>query len=403
MAHNLNEENGNVAFFANIEKDGLPWHRLGQNVIGAKTAKEAMKLAFANWKANKFNLFHPVKTELELINLLTSEEFSNWYTNLLKTNHTTKNIKSEIETNLHSFFNFDKLKLQDTFGVFRSDNLNHIGTVGNVYKPLQNEDAFNFVDYLLEAEGEAHFETAGVLGKGERIFCCVKVPFEVAPDRAPDDKSFCYMFFTNSHDGKSKTMAKLTTIRPVCQNTLDAGISSEGFGELAIKHSGMAEYQLEQAKKMLTGVKQTAESLKKKFDILANKKMTTLGIQKTFEKLFGDNFESTRKQNNFRIINQLFDNNDNNTFPEIKGSAYSFLQSITNYYDHYVSVNVTDNRGTMTKELIRTENSIFGKNSEKKSKAIDRILEVVKDCPPMPKKLVVSVPSIDNILSKVAI
>jgi hypothetical protein len=37
--------NGQYAMFARTDLDGLPWHKLGQHVAGARTWAEAMSLA----------------------------------------------------------------------------------------------------------------------------------------------------------------------------------------------------------------------------------------------------------------------------------------------------------------------------------------------------------------------
>lgn len=356
MAHNLEENNGTTSFFANVEKE-MPWHKLGQLVVGAKTWKEAIELSNMNWEVSKINLIHP----------LTGKS------------------------------------LPDVFGIFRNDNNEFLGNVGNVYVPIQNKQAFEFVDSLLEVENGAHYETAGVLGKGERIFCSVKVPFAIAPDRAPEDKTYCYLMFTNSHNGKHKAMAKLTTIRPVCQNTLNMALNDSGFGEIVIKHTGRGQLQLETAKKCLQNVKQNVDTLKEKFNKLANRRISVNAYTEVMKSLFGEEWETTRQKNINTQIASIFDNNDGNAFPELKGSAYALTQAITNYYDHHAVVKVTKGKGELTEELIRTESAIFGANDIKKSVAIDKILEATKHCSPMPEKTSIVVPSkLDDILSKVA-
>jgi hypothetical protein len=46
-----------------------------------------------------------------------------------------------------------------------------LGVVSRRYQPLQNVDAFEFFDPIV-GEKKAYFETAGVLGGGERVFRC---------------------------------------------------------------------------------------------------------------------------------------------------------------------------------------------------------------------------------------
>jgi hypothetical protein len=50
-----------------------------------------------------------------------------------------------------------------------------LGVVGKDYEVVQNKDAFTFFDAIVSGEGII-YETAGALGKAERIFITAKLP-----------------------------------------------------------------------------------------------------------------------------------------------------------------------------------------------------------------------------------
>src|SRR5206468_3252271 len=62
------------------------------------------------------------------------------------------------------------------FYTYRGDTEEILGTgLSADYTVVQNEDAFRFFDEIVQGEGML-YETAGALGKGERIFITAKLP-----------------------------------------------------------------------------------------------------------------------------------------------------------------------------------------------------------------------------------
>ena len=340
MAHNLMQmANGQYAFMYN-KNNGLPWHSFGTPVSGCATWREAIEEAFMNWSVSKRQL---------------SIEINGVY------------------------------RLIDAWGIFRDDNDTFLGPVGAQYTPIQNEQAFNFVDSLLEAVDGAHYDTAGVLYNGQRIFVSAVIPYSIAPDRSPDDKSHCYLMFETSHDGSLSATGKLTTVRTVCYNTLSMALNQKGYGTLKVRHSTGGQEKLEKAKRLMTGVTQSVETLKKKFDILANRKMDKTHTTAVMDKLFGSDWkDSTTKRNQVERIATLFDSNDNNAFPETKNSAYSLLQSVTNWVDHERSVRKTDKFDGLSESQVRAQNAIFNGGDAYKTNALEVVLAATADCAEMP-------------------
>ena len=384
MADNIEIINGKASFFS----VKIPaWHTLGSVVDKAKNLHEVAELTNMKWIANKVQSFNVAKIWQFLNSVKDNESFT----------------KQEF---------FKHVEMINSYGIYRSDNLVHLGEVGKDFNPCQFEQAFSFVDALVNNIGGSHYETAGVLGKGEKFFLTVKLPWEIAPNRSPEDKTECYLLFTSANDGTGKVTIKLTTVRVVCQNTLNMALSSKGLGHIGIKHSSQLDAKLTEAQRLVSNVKATVEGLQAKLSILAEKKITPATEQKIFERLFdvkpnseGVKMLSTKASNNINEIRSLIDFNDNNAFPEIKGSAYNFLNGITNFTDHYRSVKETDSVKGMDKSAIRYQSGIFGSGSLLKDKALEIILEETENAPPMEKILTsVSMPStLDSILSRVAI
>ena len=77
--------------------------------------------------------------------------------------------------------------------------------------------AFDFFDPLVQ-DGHAWYETAGALGRGERVWIQARLPGDL--EIAPGDRVKRFLLLSNSHDGTSSVQILLTPIRVVCNNTL---------------------------------------------------------------------------------------------------------------------------------------------------------------------------------------
>src|SRR5215203_6173963 len=188
MAHNINfnELTGKHSFFSVNEK---PWHGLGQIVADYPTSSEAIKFAGLDYTVEKRKLF-----TLDSQNNCGSPD--------------TDIIIPEIQ-------------VPNYFATVRTDNETVLGVVGKDYEIVQNRDAFSLFDSIVGGEG-IQYETAGALGKGERIFITAKLPDYIKVGK--DDLIEQYLFLTTSHDGFGSITAAFTPIRIVCNNTLNAAM-----------------------------------------------------------------------------------------------------------------------------------------------------------------------------------
>jgi phage/plasmid-like protein (TIGR03299 family) len=104
--------------------------------------------------------------------------------------------------------------------------VDHLGTVGTGYTPLQNRDAFQWFNPFVES-GEASFESAGSLKGGRVVWIMAKLNSlaEASVGTKAGDTVRPYLLLATSHDGTSATRAMFTPVRVVCWNTLSASYS----------------------------------------------------------------------------------------------------------------------------------------------------------------------------------
>lgn len=216
MAHNINfnQSTGRYSFFSVQQK---AWHGLGQIVEDYPTSEEAIKHAGLDYEVVKSPLF-------------------------------TKG-SSLTETEDGVKLGSSELGVPDYFANIRSDNNAVLGVVGKDYHIVQNCEAFSFFDSIVGSNKGILYETAGALGKGERIFITAKLPDYIRIGNG-DDVTEKYIFLTTSHDGSGSITAAFTPVRIVCQNTLNASLRNMS-NVVRIKHTSGAKQRIETAHKVM--------------------------------------------------------------------------------------------------------------------------------------------------------
>lgn len=72
---------------------------------------------------------------------------------------------------------------------------------------------------------------------------------------------------------------------------------------------------------------------------------------------------------------ELFESNDANAIPQIRGTALNMLNAVTEFTDHFRTARITDARAGMTVQQARAENAIFGTGDRLKGDALVAVLE----------------------------
>jgi phage/plasmid-like protein (TIGR03299 family) len=247
MAHNLNFANGKWAFAAKGEK---AWHGLGQTVQEAMTAEQAIKLGGLDYTVEKRPIFAPTNNP------------DNPY-----------------------------IEVPGYFSNVRTDTNDPLGIVKSRYTIVQNKDAFGFFDSIID-QGEAIFETAGALGRGEKIFVTAKLPEDMLVHGEKVEK---YIMLTNSHDGSTTIIAGFTSIRVVCNNTLQAALGNLD-NKVSIPHTASVDSKLKQATRVMGIASKYMTEVNQIFDKMTYKKMTDLALKDYIESAMKNETDKTKDE-----------------------------------------------------------------------------------------------------------
>ena len=183
----------------------------------------------------------------------------------------------------------EKIISDNNYATFREDTKQILGEgLSKDYHIVQNADAFTFFDSIVKGEGII-YETAGALGKGERIFITAKLPKYIKV--GSDDLIEQYLFLTSSHDGKESITVAFTPIRIVCNNTLTAALSNCS-NVVRIRHTANAEQQLKEAHKVMGMVNTLSPLMEQAFNHWSKVKITDQQVQKLIQIALAPNKET---------------------------------------------------------------------------------------------------------------
>jgi len=310
MAHNLNfnEQTAKHSFFSVKEK---AWHNLGQIVEDYPTSAEALKYSGLDYTVEKRNLF----------------TFDN--------ENEIANVDPEIK--------IPEIEVPNFYATIRTDNETVLGVVGKDYEIVQNRDAFSFFDAIVGGDG-IQYETAGALGRGERIFITAKLPDYIKVRE--DDLIEKYLFLTTSHDGSGSITAAFTPVRIVCNNTLNAALRNNS-NALKIRHTANAKERLEQAHKLMGITNQLSYELEGIFNQWAKVRITDPEVRKLIQMALVPNKEvlkniqdgkedelSTCFKNMTDSVFEYAMINESQQMESTKGSLFGAYNAVTGYFQN---------------------------------------------------------------------
>jgi phage/plasmid-like protein (TIGR03299 family) len=203
------------------------WHKLGVNVETALNATQAITLASLNWAVTK--------------RAMSFRKADGSYQ-----------------------------ESREAFALVRDDTEAQLGTVGGRFEPIQNAEAFAFLDSVIGEFG-AKYHTAGAIHQGAKVWMQCELPahnFEVV--RGDEVQTFAT--FINPHDGSGKAWCFPTTIRVVCANTYRTASKDRAAG-LGIRHTGDVRAKVADARAALGVAVREVDRFKDAADQMARERI----------------------------------------------------------------------------------------------------------------------------------
>jgi len=301
MAHNLEVENGEVAFALR----GKPaWHNLANRI---------------------FNQDEDVTTQT----MLEEAKLANWNVRL-----------SPITNHIDESWN----DVSDSSLVVRTNPFNGgtdvLATVGKRYKPVQNEELFAFADAIHDANADCRWESAGSLKKGKVVFGTVDIPRTMVIDpQGANDETKLYLIVWTSHDGSVAVQAAVTPVRVVCQNTLNLAMRN-AKQSFKIRHTQSVEGRIQVARETLGLALGYFDEFEKEAQALYTQSITDAEFSKLIQAIYPkpekDAKGAMKKwENKVVLLDDLYHNSPTNA--TIKGTKWGAFNALTERLDYYRS------------------------------------------------------------------
>ncbi len=276
MAHGIMENDWMLSFKVK------PWHGLGEVVTEAPTSDDALRIARLDWDVQQFPVF------------ANGNEVEGFFANV------------------------------------RMDTNEALGVVKSRYTIHQNKESFAFVDEIIQnAQGvKCRYETAGSLFNGRRVFLVVRLP----NIKLVGDKTENYLFFSNSHDGSSAVVAGVSSIRVVCNNTLQFA-QQEANRLWKCRHTKSLIERRQQAMESLGMAVAYTESIQEVAEKMAMKKVDEEKFFKQlYEKLDGKVYGTKGTEEVIEKIAFLHQEKDD--LQNFKGTSWGLYNAVADYYSN---------------------------------------------------------------------
>lgn len=310
MAHELDSTAG-VVSFADSRSDA--WHRLGQSVGHAMTAREALEAAhLANWNVRKMPLV----------------------------------IRQEPLVSEDGVSTRPSIPVPDMFATVRNNPVvagwvDYLGVVGTKYEPVQNEASCALLDAITDQSG-AHFETAGALFGGRQTFVTMKLPktMTLQGRNGAEDRTEFYLAALNSHDGSAAFKVIVTPVRIVCANTQRFALN-KAKSSYSIRHTNGARAAIQQARNTLGLTWRYMEAFEAEAAALYAAAMDVDEMRDFATRLLKVDDANTaaarnRRRDQVNRIVKLFVSSP--TITDIAGTRWGAYNAVTEYLDHHQPV-----------------------------------------------------------------
>ncbi len=208
--------------------------------------------------------------------------------------------------------------------MYRTDSNEPLGLVSSQYKIVQPLEVLEFFRDIVGSI--AHLETAGVLREGAHYWALAKMDgeFDLAGDKVNQ-----YLLLASSADGSLATQARLTSVRVVCNNTLQLAQRREG-AQVVVRHNTF--FKADEVKSKLAGFNETFKAFQESAEMLARIKLSSEQASSIFNKiLVGDAGKPNRAST--RALDLFNGAGIGAEMESAKGTAWGALNAITQLMD----------------------------------------------------------------------
>jgi len=248
--------------------------------------------------------------------------------------------------------------------IIRSDNGKSLGTMGEKYNMVSNQEAFSVLADIVKY-GHAVYDRGGEVK--DKYFLSVKLPICIAPKCRPNDLIEMHFTGFNSFNGDMGLLFTLNATRKFGNTMFHALLSNLS----KVRHSAKAKSKLDESKAHLDFISKETNVLQAKLDLLCDipcKEQDVRDISSYILKVKDGNEATTRGLRKIDKIVELFYDKSIGNLGETRYDAFVAFNGMI---DHF-STNKETTGGTRDEN--RFESSLTGENSKLKLAALEVLL-----------------------------
>lgn len=235
-------------------------------------------------------------------------------------------------------FGDKQIKYPDKVITMRESDGHPYGIVSEKYVPMQNKDAFDFINFI---DDDIKFVKAGETTSG-----LVYLIGELHEMNILGDKFKTHVIFQNSHNGRYQLAMTICPLRIVCQNQFNLSFK-ESNSTFLIRHTKNMESKLALAADTLSSISHYMKVFNEKAELFATQKITEGSITRFLNFMFPTDETMSEKTiekvelEKARFLS-AYNSDDNMNF---RGSAWGLINGLTDYITHKEFKRKVENSG----------------------------------------------------------
>lgn len=253
----------------------------------------------------------------------------------------------------------------DSKVLFRSDSLAPLSVVSNRYKVVQPHEVLNFYKDLVSVGG-FELETAGVLKGGRKLWALAKTGQEARIKG--NDRIKAYLLLATSCDGTLCTTAQFTSVRVVCNNTLQMA-TRNSTGAVKVPHS--TQFDPMQVKEALGLGFSNWDTFIHDLKQLSQRSVSQEEADAYLRSVLNEPAFSEENAGSkaFQKVNSLYLGEGMGAdYTAANGTAWGLVNAVTEYVDHHRRARNQDNR---------LDSAWFGVGAQLKQTALAQALTLI--------------------------
>ncbi len=249
----------------------------------------------------------------------------------------------------------------DSKVLHRSDTGKALSVVSKRYQVVQPREVLGFYRDLVSVGG-FELESAGVLKDGKKLWALARTGQETLLKGG--DKVKAYLLLATSCDGTLATTAQFTSVRVVCNNTLQLAVG-DSKGAVKVPHS--TSFDPKQVKQALGLGISAWDEFMGSMQALTERKTNKFEAMNFLVDVLGDPSLPLQEQPNQKALQAVYalysGEGKGSNLASASGTAWGLVNAVTDYVDHSRRARSEDNR---------LDSAWFGQGSQIKQKAFER-------------------------------